>query len=131
MPGGDRTGPLGAGPRTGRAAGYCTGNRVPGFANPVRRGFGGGAGFGFGNRGFSGGGFGRGRRNRFFAPGSPGMGRRASISADYGYDQPGAFEEVSRNEREYLLTEAESLKAMLDDINKRLDEINASEKGSK
>ena len=35
MPGGDRTGPMGAGPRTGRAAGYCTGNSVPGFMNPV------------------------------------------------------------------------------------------------
>ena len=35
MPGGDRTGPLGEGPKTGRAAGYCAGNKVPGFMNPV------------------------------------------------------------------------------------------------
>jgi len=43
MPGGDRTGPLGAGPMTGRAAGYCAVYPVPGYANPPRgygRGFG-------------------------------------------------------------------------------------------
>lgn len=32
MPGGDRTGPEGRGPMTGRRAGLCTGNRRPGFA---------------------------------------------------------------------------------------------------
>ena len=43
MPGGDRTGPGGMGPMTGRAAGYCAGYQVPGFMNPVLgRGFGGG-----------------------------------------------------------------------------------------
>ena len=68
MPGGDRTGPLGWGPMTGRAAGYCAGYPVPGYLNPIpgrgwfgvgRGGFpwGGGRGRFFG-RGF---GFGRGR----------------------------------------------------------------------
>ncbi|NIW15542.1 MAG: hypothetical protein GWN31_16790, partial [Candidatus Thorarchaeota archaeon] len=33
MPRGDRTGPWGLGPRTGRAAGYCAGYPVPGFMN--------------------------------------------------------------------------------------------------
>jgi len=37
MPGGDGTGPLGQGAGTGRAAGYCTGYSVPGFANPMPR----------------------------------------------------------------------------------------------
>ncbi|MCP4634568.1 MAG: DUF5320 domain-containing protein, partial [candidate division Zixibacteria bacterium] len=61
MPGGDKTGPLGAGPRTGRAAGYCTGYGMPGYANPMPgygRGFGGGYGRGYGQgfgRGFRGG----------------------------------------------------------------------------
>jgi uncharacterized protein DUF5320 len=32
MPGGDGTGPMGMGPMTGRAAGYCAGNGAPGFA---------------------------------------------------------------------------------------------------
>ena len=35
MPRGDRTGPWGLGPRTGRAAGYCAGYPVPGFMNPI------------------------------------------------------------------------------------------------
>jgi len=33
MPAGDRTGPLGLGPKTGRAAGYCAGFAGPGFSN--------------------------------------------------------------------------------------------------
>ncbi|NLE41695.1 MAG: DUF5320 domain-containing protein [Lentisphaerae bacterium] len=32
MPRGDGTGPRGLGPRTGRAAGFCAGNTVPGSA---------------------------------------------------------------------------------------------------
>ena len=35
MPRGDRTGPAGLGPRTGRAAGYCEGFSVPGYMNPT------------------------------------------------------------------------------------------------
>jgi hypothetical protein len=42
MPRGDRTGPLGQGPGTGRGAGYCGGSADPGFANPA-------AGRGLGN----------------------------------------------------------------------------------
>ncbi len=57
MPGGDRTGPMGMGPRTGWGAGFCAGYGVPGYANP-----------GYGMRGsFLGGRGGLGRRNRFFA----------------------------------------------------------------
>ncbi len=33
MPWGDGTGPWGTGPRTGRAAGFCSGYRMPGFMN--------------------------------------------------------------------------------------------------
>ena len=47
MPRGDRTGPWGAGPMTGRAAGYCAGYSVPGFMNPIG-GYGRGWGRGFG-----------------------------------------------------------------------------------
>jgi len=35
MPRGDRTGPAGMGPMTGRAAGYCAGYGVPGYLNPA------------------------------------------------------------------------------------------------
>jgi hypothetical protein len=50
MPRGDRTGPSGLGPMTGRAAGYCAGYPVPGFMNPIR-GFGRGPGRGRGRGG--------------------------------------------------------------------------------
>ena len=58
MPRGNRTGPWGAGPMTGRAVGYCAGYSVPGYANPVGgygQGWGRGRGRGWGR------GFGRGR----------------------------------------------------------------------
>ena len=57
MPGGDRTGPAGRGPKTGRQAGYCDGNEEPGYVDPrprrglglgFRRGFGRGPGRGRG-----------------------------------------------------------------------------------
>ena len=66
MPAGDKTGPTGAGPMTGRGMGYCAGYNIPGYANPMpgRRLWGrGGFGFGFGR------GFGRGYGyGRYFAP---------------------------------------------------------------
>ena len=40
MPRGDGTGPMGLGPMTGRAAGYCAGYPVPGFMNPYGGRFG-------------------------------------------------------------------------------------------
>jgi len=44
MPRGDGTGPMGFGPMTGRAAGYCAGFGIPGFMNPIpARGIGMGA----------------------------------------------------------------------------------------
>ncbi len=61
MPGGDGTGPAGRGPMTGRAAGLCAGNQMPGYANPGV-GYGRGLGFGRGRgRGFGRGYLGRGR----------------------------------------------------------------------
>ena len=63
---GDKTGPDGAGPMTGRAAGYCAGYSVPGYSNPTI-GYGRGRGRGHG-RGL-GRGWGRGFvRGRFAYP---------------------------------------------------------------
>ena len=67
---GDRRGPQGMGPMTGRGLGYCAGNDRPGFQvddAPMRRNFNGGGGRGFGRgRGF-GNGFGQGY-GRGFGP---------------------------------------------------------------
>ena len=50
MPGGDRTGPMGLGPFTGRGAGYCAGqvnpaSVTPGWSRPFARGPGRGSGW--------------------------------------------------------------------------------------
>jgi hypothetical protein len=50
MPRGDGTGPVGMGPMTGRAAGYCAGYGMPGYMNPgYGRGF---QGWGIGYGGY-------------------------------------------------------------------------------
>lgn len=90
MPAGDRTGPMGLGPMTGRAAGYCAGAAVPGAATAWGgRGFGGGFGGGFwaGGRGRGGG------RNRWrwSAPGLAGWLPAAGRGAGrFGYWASGA-----------------------------------------
>lgn len=125
MPGGDGTGPMGMGPMTGRAAGYCAGYGVPGFMNPVP-GFGRGQGFGRG-RGFGGGGR-RGRRNMFWATGLPGWARFGSGAAP-----PMSGVQTVPNaaaEKEFLTRQAEVLQAQLDNLRKRIDELAAEEKVS-
>jgi len=52
MPQGDRTGPNGQGPMTGRGMGFCSGSNTPGYMNSesgrgMGRGFGRGRRFGF------------------------------------------------------------------------------------
>ena len=68
MPRGDRTGPAGMGPMTGRAAGYCAGYGMPGFMNPA---------YGRGAVGYGAWGRGRGRRNWYHATGLTGWQREA------------------------------------------------------
>ena len=49
MPAGDRTGPRGMGPMSGKAAGYCVERQAPGYASPgCDSGMGRGQGRGFG-----------------------------------------------------------------------------------
>lgn len=66
MPAGDRTGPAGMGPRTGRGMGRCNGSSGPGYVNPgPGKGNGGGRmGRGQDSVNSRGGGTGR-RRQRF------------------------------------------------------------------
>ncbi len=101
MPRGDRRGPEGMGPMTGRARGYCAGYSEPGFVD--NGGYGRGSGLGRGRgRGF----FGRARG--FFGRGPV-------------YNQPvyGAPE----NEAEYLKAEAEDIKSRLEAISSRLKDL--------
>ena len=126
MPGGDRTGPMGMGPMTGRGAGYCAGYGAPGYVNPVP-----GRGFGLGwGRSWRGGG-GRGCRRGFYATGQPGWLRfgygpawgSPMYSAPYAPYAPYAPEVTKEQEMEALRGQAEFFKQALDDISKRLEEF--------
>jgi len=121
MPLGDRTGPMGMGARSGRAAGFCAGFGMPGYANPVPgRAFGMGFGRGRGawGRGFGGGG--RGWRHMFYATGLPGWARFGGYAAPYGSPYQKADPET---EKQALNSQAEALQSELDFIKKRLSEI--------
>ncbi len=104
MPSGDRTGPLGQGPLTGRGFGFCTGYRN----NNIR--------------------VSRGSRRRFFATGIPGwkwFGYQGQFNT-YGKGAPfqGAGEQYSaEEEKEILKAETEVLKNQLDRINERLNQL--------
>jgi len=121
MPGGDRTGPRGMGERTGRAAGYCAGFGVPGYANPIPgRGF--GMGFGIGGGAWRRGGRGRGWRNMFYATGQPGWMRFGGCAAPYGYPAPYQAPNPEM-EKQALKSQAEALQSEMDSIKKRLADI--------
>ena len=110
MPRGNGTGPMGAGPMTGRAAGYCAGYQMPGFMNPV----GGRGGMGFGR------GMGMGRGMRFWnAPGY------------YAYP-PVPYTQSLAPEQEagVLRQQADVLKEQLQSIETRLGEIEKNVKKS-
>ena len=103
---------------TGRAAGYCAGYGMPGYANP---GFGRGFGMGFGRgrgfgRGFGGGGWGR--RNWFHATGVPGWMRFGAYPTPY--QTPDA-----ETEKQALKSEAEAIRSELEAVEKRLAELEA------
>lgn len=124
MPRGDRTGPMGMGSMSGRAAGYCAGVGMPGFANPA---FGRGYGMGFGrgrgagNRGF---GAGRGWRHWYYASGLPGWMRFGGYATSAGYPAPYAKSDPEL-EKQALKNQAEALQSELDFIKKRLAEVEA------
>jgi hypothetical protein len=125
MPGGDGTGPGGMGPMTGRAAGYCAGYPVPGYANPgVGRWFGGA----WPGRG-SGRGGGWGRRNWFHATGLTGWQRAAAGLPAWGAAPPVYGAPPTREqELSALKAQAEGFEGALSDIRKRIEELEAEGK---
>lgn len=100
MPRGDRTGPAGMGPMTGGARGYCAGFDVPGFANPVGRGY-----------GFFGGG--RGWRHWFYATGLPRWARAGWVPPAPAPEQEAGF----------LKSQADNLRKAAESIERRLEEL--------
>ena len=108
MPRGDRTGPAGMGPMTGRGAGYCAGYATPGFANP---GFRRGMGMAWGRGGGYGMGMARGRGGFGF------MAMPYAPAAPY-YAAPSPQDEL-----EMLRTQADWLKSQMDSINRRISEL--------
>jgi len=128
MPWGDRTGPMGMGPMTGRAAGFCANCDLPGYMNAgagnwygYRQGFGHGYGRGFGA------GRGRGWRNRFYATGVPGW-DRWGVNPYYGGFVPPPAVIHKEDELKILTQQAAEMKSVLDDIQNRMDELQAPDK---
>lgn len=108
MPRGDRTGPLGLGPGTGRTFGYCYGYDSPGYMKGAGGGMGRGFAYGRGmgrGRGF-GHGIGFGAFNPGFMPGYPWM---QSMSKE--------------DEIKLLKSQADALSRSQKDIEKRLGEL--------
>ena len=114
MPGGDRRGPGGFGPMTGRAAGYCAGYPSAGYMNPMP---------GYGYRGRGGG---RGWRHRYYATGMPGW-------APWGQEAPSWVggpqwgPPPPREELNALKTQSEWLQSQLEAINARIADLGEEE----
>ncbi len=125
MPAGDRTGPWGLGPRTGRGLGYCSGFQAPGFMFPGP-GLGFGRGFGYGRGRGRGMGLGSGRG--FWRPRFGGFyGYPYSAMAPFPYGPPD--NPFSRGDEEAVLAgQAEAMEAGLRQIRERLEELNKLKK---
>lgn len=113
MPGGDRTGPRGMGPLTSRAAGYCAGAGMPGYANPIPgRGMGwGGGAWGCGNR----------WRHWYYATGLPGWARMGY--APPWAPGPTAAPPTAEQEAGHLKAQAAYLQQQLEAIGRRIQEL--------
>ncbi|MBN1395131.1 MAG: DUF5320 domain-containing protein [Pirellulales bacterium] len=136
MPGGDRTGPMGLGPMTGRGAGYCAGFAFAGYVNPVAgRGF---WGWGRGNWGWGrGGGWGRGRWLRWcYAPGMVGwptaaVGWPAAFGSWSATPYISPFSAMTRQqELDALKGQAKYFEDVLDGLRKRIEQLEAGAQGT-
>jgi len=121
MPRGDRTGPMGLGPMTGRGAGYCAGFNMPGYMSPGP------------SRGSWGGGGGRGWRHWYYATGLPGwmrfgMGLPAWGAAPYPSAAPIPPEAVEETELETLKAQAGYLERTLQALRRRIEKLEGESK---
>jgi hypothetical protein len=121
MPRGDRSGPMGAGPMTGRGLGYCAGYPAPGYVAD---------GYGRGPAGYGQHGGGRGWRHRYYATGTPGWARGVQIPAyapPVGYVAPAA--PAPNDEVAALKAQADYLAAALEETRSRLSALESDENG--
>ena len=127
MPGGDRTGPWGQGPMTGRGMGFCGGYGMPGsYATGGLGWWGRGRGRGRGG-GFPGRGGGRGWRHTFWATGMPGWARSGPFGA-FGVPVPMTGASMSKSEEvEVLKQQADFFRSSLEDIQKRMEALESSD----
>lgn len=119
MPGGDRTGPAGRGPMTGRGFGYCSGYPAPGYTRDPGMGLGRGWGRGRGRGYYR---WGRYRDPYYepyvlnpptYVPASP-LGKTDQIT-------------MLKQEKEYLESEMEGIKNALNDISKKIADMEKEE----
>jgi hypothetical protein len=103
---------------TGRAAGFCAGYGMPGYANP---GGGRGGGFGFG-RGRGRGGGGWGWRHRYWATGLPGWQRADLPPPAPGWYGP-AGQSTPAQELEVMRGQAEQYEEALRGIRERIERL--------
>ncbi|MDD5115958.1 MAG: DUF5320 domain-containing protein [Candidatus Omnitrophica bacterium] len=131
MPRGDGTGPMGLGPMTGRAAGFCAGYSAPGYMNPSpgRGYFGRGRGFNARSAGGYGRGGGAGWRHRYYATGLPGWQRFPAGTPDFEGAYPYAPEMTPKQEADILRNEAGFLKKQLEDIQVRIETLEKIQEG--
>jgi len=123
MPRGNGTGPMGMGAMTGRGMGFCAGYDRPGYTNMIPGGgtwssFGRGCGFRNGGRGW---------RQGFAAAGRPGWRHFGDYGAPYGNWGPYSQDDPEM-EKEALKTQANFLQSELDQIKKRLEDIESEKK---
>jgi hypothetical protein len=107
MPGGDGTGPMGQGPKTGRAVGFCAGYPNPGYAK-------------FGNSFNLGRGRGQGLGRRFW---------RQNRRVSYRNNTETFFSQLEKeDEKIYLENLFKSLKNELKEVTERLQELTKEKK---
>ena len=99
MPRGDRTGPEGMGPMTGRGAGFCVGNNAPGYI---------------------GGGFGRG-----MSRGRGGFGRGMGRGWGFGYGYRAAEPLTPEQQLEALKAQAAGLELQSKVLNEQINKLEA------
>lgn len=123
MPRGNRQGPDGEGPMTGRGLGYCAGYDTPGFET-APAGWLGGRGRGLGR------GFGRGRGFRGYGFGrlGPGRGLRYGGSGWYPpYDPGPGYPAAPENQRVVLEEEIDALSRRIEFLKRELDATGSDE----